>query len=152
MTDKPATRHRFTLVEWIGVDAGIVALVASFLPWYRLADNLVGRAAPGAPTSTTAWQMNFLGWFPVVALLAVSVLIMAQLFGRQIQMLTSLWMTLAVLGVVMILLRWITVPKSGGEPALVAGFGLYLGLGAAIVSLVTGFLAFRGSQRAQTAD
>lgn len=153
MTDMPATQHRITLLEWVGIAAGVLALVASFLPWYQLSSSLAERVrVTGASTWTSVWKMNFLGWFPIVLLVAVAVLIGAQQFGKRLQILASLWMTLAVLAVVMIVLRWITVPKSGSDAALVAGFGLYVGLGAGIVSVVTGFLSFRATQHETPAD
>ncbi|MFC0114714.1 hypothetical protein [Kibdelosporangium aridum] len=142
MADVPATRARITWLEWIGVAAGIVALVVSFLPWYRASDAVAAELREqGAPTWLPVWEGNFLAWFPVVLLLAVSVLLLWQRFGKPVQMLSSLWLTLAVLAVVMILLRWITLPMSVGS-----GFGLYLGLIVAVGSGLTAFLAFRRDQ------
>lgn len=134
-------------MEWVGVAAGIVALVVSFLPWYRLTADLVPQAeAQGKPTWVTVWAGNFLAWFPVVLLLAVAVLLLWQRFGKPVQMLSSLWLTLTLLAVVMILLRWITL-----QEGLRSGYGLYLGLIAGVLSGVAGFLAFRGEERATPA-
>jgi hypothetical protein len=144
VTDSPATRQGITWMEWLGVAAGVVALVVSFLPWYRLSAPLERQAeSQGAQTWITVWQGNFLAWFPVVLLLAACVLILWQRFGKPLQMLSSLWLTLAALAVAMILLRWITAPDG-----IRSGYGLYLGLIAAVVSGVAGFLAFRGTARA----
>lgn len=144
MTDSPATRQGTTWMEWLGVGAGVLALVVSFMPWYRSADGLAGALrAQGVRPWLSVWQANFLAWFPVVLLVAVSVLLLWQRFGRPLQMLTSLWLTLAVLAVVMILLRWITLPTG-----VQSGFGLYLGLAAAVASAAAAFLAFRGQARA----
>jgi hypothetical protein len=138
------TRQGISWLEWVGMGAGIAALVVSFLPWYRVVNELVAaQEAMRLPTSFSVWELNFLAWFPIVLLLAVSVLILWQRYGRPVQMLTSLWLTLAVLALVMILLRWITVPAS-----IVPGYGLYLGLIATLVSGVAGFLAFRRQERA----
>ncbi|CAM3945237.1 hypothetical protein KIPE111705_32815 [Kibdelosporangium persicum] len=147
MADVPATRHRITWLEWIGVAAGIIGLVVSFLPWFRATEPVaVGLRAQGAPTWIPVWEGNFLAWFPVVLLLAVSVLLLWQRFGRPVRMTSSLWLTLGMLAVVMIVLRWITLPAS-----VVSGFGLYLGLMVAAGSGAAAFLAFRREQRAMPA-
>lgn len=147
MTDSPAGRNRITWLDWLGVGAGIVALVVSFLPWYRLVDTLEQQsAAVGAATWITVWQGNFLAWFPIVLLMAVSVLILWQRFGKPVQLMSSLWLTLAILAIVMILLRWVTLPAT-----IRSDYGLYLGLIAALVSGGAGFLAFRGQARVDRA-
>jgi hypothetical protein len=147
VTDSPATRQGTTWTEWLGVAAGVIALVVSFLPWYRLTADLVPQAeAQGLPTWFTVWEANFLAWFPVILLLAVTVLLLWQRFGKPVQMVSSLWLTLAMLAVLMILLRWITLPEG-----LRSGYGLYLGLIAGVLSGIAGFLAFRGQERAAPA-
>jgi hypothetical protein len=148
-------RHRITLLEWAGMGGAALALVSSFLPWYVLTGTFADQQrVMGFPTWTTVWRTNFLGWFPIVLLVAVGVFILGQRFGKQVPILASLWLTLAVLSVVMILLRWITVPdateRSGQGPEyarLSAGFGLYIGLLAALITGATGFLAFRAEQK-----
>jgi hypothetical protein len=155
VTDTPAVRHRISALEWVGVGAGVLALVASFLPWYTLSGSITqDRQVLGLRSWLSAWGTNFLGWFPTVLLVAVAVLIVGQRFGRAVPILSSLWLTLALLAVIMILLRWITVPDAGaltgrGEDyaAFHGGIGLYLGLLAALVSVVTGFMSFRGMQK-----
>lgn len=142
MTDTPAVKHRMSPLEWTGVAAGVVALVASFLPWFTVTGELLDeRRSLGLQTYLTAWGTNFLGWFPAVLLAAVSVLIISQLVGKTAPILVSLWVTLAFLATVMILLRWITVPE-----AIYAGLGLYLGLAAALVSGIAGLVVFRSRQ------
>jgi hypothetical protein len=138
------TRQGISWLGWVGVGAGIVALVVSFLPWYRLTVDLVPQAeAQGLATQVTVWAGNFLAWFPVVLLVAVTVLLLWQRFGKPVPMVPSLWLTLALLAVVMILMRWITL-----QEGLRSGYGLYLGLIAGVVSGIAGFLAFRGQERA----
>lgn len=145
MSDVPATRAQTSWLDWIGVAAGVLALVVSFLPWYQLAEPVAAVArGQGRTTWIAVWEGNFLAWFPIVLLMAVSVLLLWQRFGKPVQMLSSLWLTLTVLAVVMILLRWITVPAG-----LASGFGLYLGLIVAVGSGVAGFLAFRRQQQTE---
>nr|WP_157528597.1 hypothetical protein [Kibdelosporangium sp. MJ126-NF4] len=143
MTDVPATPDRITWLEWVGVGAGVAAVVVSFLPWFRAPDSRVAQLREqGVDTWIPVWQGNFLAWFPTVLLLAVSVLLLWQRFGKPVQMLSSLWVTLAVLALVMILLRWVTLPS-----AIVGGIGLYLGIVVAVGSGLAGFAAFRRQQR-----
>jgi hypothetical protein len=160
VTDTPATKHRITLLEWVGVGAGALALVASFLPWYTLSGTITeDRRLLNLRTWLTAWGTGFLGWFPTVLLMSVAVLIIGQRFGKAVPILASLWMTLSLLAVVMILLRWITVPDAGAlsgrgpdYATFHAGFGLYLGLLAAIIASAIGFLAFRANAKKLKAE
>jgi hypothetical protein len=160
VTDTPATRHKISLLEWVGVGAGALALVASFLPWFSLTGTFADQQrALGFPTWTTAWRAGFLGWFPVMLLVIIALLIAVKLMGRHVAILPPLWITLSLLAAVMILLRWITVPdatvatgKGPDYAALSAGFGLFAGLIVALVSAVAGFLSFRGTQKVETTD
>ncbi|ALG06110.1 hypothetical protein [Kibdelosporangium phytohabitans] len=142
MADVPAKHDRITWQEWVGVGAGIAAVVVSFLPWFRLAEPTAAELrAQGSATWIPVWQGNFLAWFPTVLLLAVSVLLLWQRFGKPVQMLSALWLTLAMLALVMILLRWVTLPTT-----IASGFGLYLGILMAVGSGAAAFLAFREQQ------
>jgi hypothetical protein len=151
----PPVKHQTTLNEWVGVGAGTVALVASFLPWYTLSGTFADQQkALGLRTWLTAWGTGFLGWFPTVLLVAVAGLVISQRFAKSLRALAPLWLTLAVVALAMILLRWITVPDASKltglnaeYAAFHAGFGLYVGLVAALVSGVTGFLEFRATQK-----
>lgn len=155
VTDMPPVKHQTTVNEWVGVGAGAVALVASLLPWYTLSGTLADQEkALGQRNWLTAWGTGFIGWFPTVLLVAVAGLIISQRFAKAVRVLAPLWLTLAVVAVAMILLRWIIFPDASKLTGLNAdyaafhvGFGLYVGLLAALVSGVTGFLEFRATQK-----
>ncbi|WP_132118822.1 hypothetical protein [Actinocrispum wychmicini] len=156
MTDTPpSTPHQTTLPEWIGVSAGAVAVVASFLPWFTLSGTLADQQKTlGLRSWLTAWGAGFLGWFPTVLLVVVAAVIVSQRFARALRILAPLWLTLAVVAIAMILLRWITVPDAtkltGQSPdyaSFHSGVGLYVGLVAAVVSAVTGLFAFLAAQK-----
>jgi magnesium-transporting ATPase (P-type) len=139
------------LLEWVGVGAGVLAAIASFLPWFSATGTFADQQrANGFRSWLTAWGSYFIGWFPIVLLLAVAVFIVGQRFSKTAPLLPSLWLTLAVLAMVMILLRWISARSTNEPPEVLTwhtGWGLYLGLISAGVSAVAAFLAFRSSHR-----
>jgi hypothetical protein len=134
----------------LGLIAGGVALVSSFLPWYR-----VSYHAPNLPisnaASASAWRVSFGGWFPVLLLIALAVLIGVRNAGVKLpaQATTALQLGQLVgppLAAVIIVIRWLSYP--GGSSTYVsagAGFGLFVGLAAALVGCAGALLVFRGA-------
>src|SRR4030081_2465177 len=67
---------RVTKAEWIGLGAGLLAFIASFLPWYSF--SALGGVYS---VSANAWSLGFAAWFPVLLLLAGAGLMLAQQLG-----------------------------------------------------------------------
>ncbi|HEX4702222.1 MAG TPA: hypothetical protein VH352_08865 [Pseudonocardiaceae bacterium] len=142
---------RVSKAEWIGLGAGLVAFIASFLPWYEFsATGILG----GIGYSWNAWSLGFAAWFPLLLLVAAAGLMLAQQMGVNVPAVKPSWplilLGVAVLALVIILLRWLTLPGgSDGLPATGitygAGFGLYVGIVASILFGLSQYLLFKAS-------
>ncbi len=141
---------RVTKAEWIGLGAGLLAFIASFLPWFTF--SVLGGVYS---VSANAWSLGFAAWFPVLLLLAGSGLMLAQQLGVNVPVVKPGWplvlFGVAVLSLIIILIRWLTL--SGGTYGVFAdssisygaGFGLYVGLVAAILFGLSQYLVFRAA-------
>lgn len=142
-------RTKLTALEWIGVLAGVLAVLDSFLSWRHVrGTGLVDLArAVGFKTWYTAWSSGITAWLPVLLLAGAAVLILARGFGVRLPGVPFLWLGMAVAALIMILIRWITLPTPDAgqlapfnlRPENVdtgASIGLYTGLLAAVISIV----------------
>jgi hypothetical protein len=146
---------RVTTLEWAGIGAGLLAFIVSFFPWYSI--DVAGFGGG----SLSAWNTGIGAWLPMLMLMAAGVLVLLPHFGVQVQRLTLIWLALAAAAVVIIVLRWLTLPDDGGIGDLGllggdsgiesgAGFGLIAGLVVAVVSGVAAFLVFRAAPKPNT--
>lgn len=136
-------------VEWVGVGAGVLALVVSFFSWRHVSGpNVVDLARTlGLKTWYTAWGSGVSGWLPVLLLVGAGALILAPGFGMRLPGVPFLWAVMAFAAVVLIIARWLSLPDP--DPALLAArnlrpedidtgpsIGLFLGLIAAALSTI----------------
>lgn len=146
---------RVTTLEWAGIGAGLAAFIFSMLPWYSVSYAGIGG-------SLSAWNSGFIAWFPMLMVLAAGGLLLATHFGVKVDKLPLIWLGLSGLAVVLVLLRWLTLPDDGGLGDIGlggaptgfdsgAGVGLILGLIAAIVSTVGAVLTFRAAPKTAAA-
>jgi hypothetical protein len=142
--------------EWIGLGAGVLAFVASFLPWYEVTFSGPSAVLSGFVSGgwLSAWSLGFAAWFPVLLLVASAGVMLAEHLGAQIPTFRLGWplilLGVSVLALVIILLRWVTLPDpTSGLPfsgvSFGAGFGLYVGLVAAVLFGLAQYLIFRAS-------
>jgi opacity protein-like surface antigen len=147
---------RVTTFEWVGIAAGLLALIVSFFPWYSASASVEGVEASD---TNTAWTTGIGAWLPVLILLATAVLIALPHIGARVPHLALIWLGLSAAAAVIILLRWLTLPElpeDGGlsdvglglanvdiETDSGAGFGLIVGLILALGSAVVAFLSYR---------
>lgn len=149
---------RVTTLDWVVVGAGLVAYIASFLPWYRADVSILGieRSA-----TANAWNAGIGAWLPVLLLVVAGVVVLVSTTGVRLPTSKSLiTLGLSALAVIAILLRWMTFPDSAGQSRLDmdnvevegllavssgAGVGLYIGLIAAIAAVVASFLTSRAA-------
>lgn len=136
---------RVTTLEWAGIGAGLAAFIFSFFPWASVDVGEGGMMldAMGIDTSVSAWNAGFLGWFPILLLLAAAVIIFLPHVGTAVPRLSMNWLILSGVAVLFILLRLLTL-----ETLVSPSVGLFLGLIAAIVSGVAAFLVFRTAPKA----
>ncbi|PWV85697.1 hypothetical protein SAMN05421630_102265 [Prauserella marina] len=154
--------------EWLGLAAGLLALVALFFPWTVLASgNPEVQAAlaelPGGDVTRSAWNSTFFAWFPPLLVLLMGLVV--GVFGRVPSARTAglphLWLIAAVVAVVSLVLGWVLIDWQFGEDVrgvldaggvtVGAGVGRYLALVAGAGSLVAAvfdLLAARAEFRA----
>ena len=135
-------------LDWVGVLAGALALVVSFVSWRHIAGpgvvDLAGTL--GLKTWYTAWGSGLSARLAVLLLMAAAALLLAPGFGLRLPGVPFLWLGLALASLVLIIIRWVTLPHP--DPAVLAArnlrpqdidvgasIGLYLGLAAAVISL-----------------
>ena len=153
---------KVTTLDWVVVSAGVLAYISSFLPWYssRVSVSLF-RIERSAHVNVNAWNAGFGAWFSVLLLVVAGGVVLASTMGLRLPTARSLiTLGLSALAVVTILLRWATFSDTGsgrGDLGDVnvggflaasggAGFGLYLGLIAAIAAAVASLLMVRAAR------
>jgi hypothetical protein len=138
---------RVSKAEWIGLGAGLIAFIASFLPWYSVSAGLFS-------VSINAWSLGFLAWFPVLLMVAAAGVILAQQLGANMPQVRPGWplvlLGVAALSLILVLIRWVSLTADTYGFAFSgisygAGFGLYVGLVAAILLGLSQYLVFRSS-------
>jgi hypothetical protein len=150
LSDAKRRWSALTLPDRLGVIAGVVCFIASFLPWYRVSFQVKGF--DGGSSSTSAWNVGFGGWFPVLLLLALAAAIIVRSVGVQLppQGATAIRLGQVIappVAAAVILIRWLSYP--GGSSlygSAGAGFGLFIGLAAAIVGCLGALTVFRASK------
>ena len=152
---------KVTTLDWVVVSAGVLAYISSFLPWYssRVSVSLF-RIERSAHVNVNAWNAGFGAWFSVLLLVVAGGVVLASAMGVRLPVARPLiTLGLSVLAVVTILLRWATFSDTvGGQGELGnvdiggfltassgAGFGLYLGLIAAVAAAVASLLMVRAA-------
>jgi hypothetical protein len=143
---------RVTPLEWAGIGAGALAFIVSFFPWYSISFDGGGLAGFDLDTSLSAWNAGFGAWFSVLLLVAAAVVVLLPHFGTQVPNQPLVWLGLSAAALVIIILRWVTFPSASGFGGSAgAGFGLFIGLAAALVSGVAAFLVYRSTSNRATA-
>ncbi|SDI78675.1 hypothetical protein SAMN05192558_11264 [Actinokineospora alba] len=150
---------RFSPLEWVGILAGLGALVISFFPWQRVTGQFADMVEQiGFRTTSTAWSSGPVAWLAVLALFLAAALLLARAFGVRLPGGSVVWLLLAVTAVVLVIIRWVTLPDL--DPARLAllnlkpedvetnaGPGLFLCLGIAIVSMAAAVARIRTAGR-----
>jgi hypothetical protein len=136
-------------LDWVGVVAGALALLDSFLSWRHVAGPNVEELARtlGLKTWYTAWGSGVTAWLPVVLLAGAAALLLAPGLGLRIRAVPLLWLVMSAAALVLIVVRWSTLPTP--DVALLrarnlrpedvdagASIGLYLGLVIAAISVL----------------
>lgn len=112
--------------EWLGIGAGAVAFINSFLPWLSAGGFSVG-----------AWNGGFFAIFSVLLLIGAAVVVLLPHFGVAVQQRTMIWLALAGVAFLFTLLAWLVSFSGFG------GVGVFIGLAAAIASAAGAFLTYQ---------
>lgn len=150
-TSEPGSdRHTMSPIHWVGVIAGVLALVVSVLRWYSVTGPFADQVArSGLPTGRTAWGAGVTAWLPMLLLAFAAAIVLSPRFGLKVPLTSVLWLVFALAAVVLVIIRWVTIVPDDLPNGVDAGpgFGLYLGLVVAVASLVGALLAFRTWKR-----
>jgi hypothetical protein len=151
-----------TMGDWIVIGAGLLAYISSFFPWHRVSISILGTAR--FAHADNAWNAGFGAWFSVLLLVVAGGVMLANVMVGWLRLpapRSLITLDLSALAVVTILLRWVTFRDADGRSdglgnidlgslftaSSGAGFGLYLGLIAAIAAVVASLLALSASPR-----
>lgn len=109
--------------EWLGIGAGGVAFINSFLPWLSL-------------VYVSAWEFA-LGIFSVLLLMGAAAVVLLPHFDVQVPQRAMIWLGLAGVAFLFTLLAWLVTFDGYG------GIGVFIGLAAAAASAVGAFLTYQ---------
>ncbi|WP_410633920.1 hypothetical protein [Amycolatopsis sp. cmx-4-83] len=156
----PFSVKSVTWREWLGLAAGLLALASTFLPWTTLDTNkpdieAVLAQLPHSDVVRNAWNSSFFAWCPPLPLLLAGLVVVV--FGRirklRVGGLPHLWLVVAAASLLLMVLGWFTLDWEFDADqrgifdvagiAIEPGFGRFLGLFAALVSVVVAFLDIR---------
>jgi hypothetical protein len=126
----------------IVVGAGLLALICMFLPWYGFSGLLGGASYSGF---SSGW-----GWIGALLIVAAAVYLAMLRSGSNLPK-TSYGpgvtvLGLSAIGTIIVILRWVTVPKAGFDGyGYGPKFGMYLTILAGVVQVILAFRLFKAS-------
>ena len=157
-------QRRISIPDLIVAAAGLLAIIATLLPWWAMSDSIAGQKASESVT-VNAWNAAShgelgktitgpLAWIPMLALLLLGALALARAFAAPQLLAGKVFYQVTTgvggLAVAFVALRWVTYfkpPSSvtfGSVTATVstgASFGTYLGLLLALAVTAAGIWA-----------
>ncbi|MEV6902860.1 hypothetical protein [Amycolatopsis sp. NPDC051372] len=156
---------RVTWREWLGLGAGLLALVAVFLPWTVLtADTATAdvrdafNSLPHDDVVRSAWHSDFFSWFPplVLVLVGLVVVFFGQVRKVRVSGLPHLWLVAGLAALLLMVIGWTTLDwvfdsdqRAFLETAGVMinpGVGRYVALLAVLVSIAASILDIRAAR------
>lgn len=124
--------------------AGVLALIALFLPWESISFGGISDSASGFSTGY--------GWIGAILIIASAVYLVMLRSGSEMPKTSTgpgvIVLGGSVIGVVLVLLRWLTLPKGGSGfdgASWGPGIGIYLTIIAGVVSAVCAWRLFKSS-------
>lgn len=126
----------------IVVGMGLLTLICLFLPWYGVSAGPVSETVSGFSTGY--------GWLGALLIIFAAVYLAALRSGSNVPKISYgpgvIVLGLSLIGTIIVILRWITIPK-GGFAGYSYGpqFGMYLTILAGIVQVVLAFRLFKAS-------
>lgn len=138
--------QNFRALDWAITGGAAVAFIAGFLPWWGYSGQLSLYGA-----SVSGWSAGFTASAGTLLLVAAGVYLGLHRAGAQFPAMaigpTMLVAAASGLGVLLILLRWLTFPNVGGGLGgqIGARYGIWVALLAGIVQLAAAVAEFRSS-------
>lgn len=134
-------------LDWVVVVAAALALICLFLPWY-------GASAFGFSASVSGWSTGY-GWVGAVLIVAAGAYLVMQRSRVDLSRVNvgpaAVVLGAAVIGTVLVILRWATLPRGhagiGGVNVYSYGprVGIWLTLVVGVVQVVCALSLFRAS-------
>ncbi len=138
---------RLSMLDWIVVGASALAFICLFLPWY-------GATTLGYNASVSGWGTSY-GWLGGLLIVASGVYLLLQRSQADLSRVklgpATVVLGAAVLGTVIVILRWISLPSGHGGIDGVNLYsygpevGIWLTLVVGLVQVVSALRLFRGS-------
>lgn len=130
-------------LDRVVVITAAIALVALFLPWYGVTSGPFSASVSGFSTSY--------GWLGALLIIAAGVYLLMLRSGSSMPKTSMgpgvLVLGASALGTLLVIIRWITLPKGGIGGAYSYGprIGIYFALVAGVVQAVISFKLFKAS-------
>jgi hypothetical protein len=127
----------------IVVGMGVLTLICLFLPWYGVSSGPYSASVSGFSTSY--------GWLGAILIIVAAGYLAALRSGSNVPKISYgpgvTVLGLSLIGTIIVILRWITIPKGSFGPGYSYGpeFGMYLTILAGVVQVILAFRLFRAS-------
>lgn len=138
---------RLSRLDWIVVGASVLALISLFLPWY-------GASSLGFSASVSGWSTSY-GWLGGLLIVASGGYLILQRSQADLSRVklgpATVVLGAAVLGTVIVILRWISLPRghAGVDGITIYSYGarvgIYITLIAGVVQVISALRLFRSS-------
>lgn len=135
---------KLSTADRIVAGAGVVALIALFLPWY-------GWSGDGVSYSVSGFSSGY-GWLGALLVVAAGAYLVMQRSGSNMPK-TSVGPAVTVLGAsiigaLLVIIRWVSLPSGHdtlGSFSYGPGIGIYLALLAGVVQAFFAYRLYKGS-------
>ena len=139
---------KFSQLDWAIVGGAGVAFISGFLPWWGYSGGLTRF---GFHASVNGWSTGFTGWLGLILLTLGGVYLVlrrAEVTLPDLPVGPAVVVAgLAVLGLLLVIIRWLTIPRLGfgvgGHYG--AKYGIWVAMIAGAVELVAAVMEFRAS-------
>jgi hypothetical protein len=137
---------RFSNVDWAIAGGAGVAFISGFLPWWGYSGPLSNYSA-----SVSGWSAGFSAWAGTLLLTLAGVYLVLRRSEVSLPAMpvgpAVLTAGVAALGLLLVLIRWLTLPRVHGGLAGSIGskYGIWLALIAGIVEVSAAVVALRAS-------
>ncbi|HVA59473.1 MAG TPA: hypothetical protein VNG13_02920 [Mycobacteriales bacterium] len=136
---------KLTSIDWAIVGGALIVFIALFLPWFGF------HGGDAILPSVSGWSSGFTGWFGGLLLVAAGVYLFLLRSQANLPKVSVgpgvLVLGLAALGLLLVIIRWVTLPRSGIYQ-YGAKYGIYVALVAGIAEVVGAAMLFRSSGEA----
>ena len=140
---------KFSQLDWAIVGGAGIAFISGFLPWWGYdAPAILGR---DYSVSVSGWSTGFTGWFGVILLTLAGVYHFLRKAEVSIPELpvgpAVLTAGLAALGLLLVIIRWLTIPRVGLGFAghYGAKWGIWVAIIAGAVEVAAAVMQLRAS-------